>query len=63
MQCCRLECEKIGVSKQTISNFENAKTKTNLMQYIAIRVVPDYEMHEHLENKILPNALFCLVSK
>ena len=36
--------EKIGVTKQTISNLENSKTKMNFTQYIAIRSVLDADV-------------------
>ena len=36
--------EKIGLTKQTISNLENNKTPMTLTQYIAIRAVLDFEM-------------------
>lgn len=36
--------KRIGVTKQTISNLENKKTKMTLTQYIAIRSVLDYEL-------------------
>ena len=35
---------KIGVTKQTISNLENNKTPMNFTQYIAIRSVLDAEI-------------------
>lgn len=55
--------EKIGVTKQTISNLENKKTPMNLTQYIAIRSVLDYEMLNHPENTVLPQALDILVDR
>ena len=36
--------DKIGVTKQTISNLENIKTEMTKMQYIAIRTILDYEV-------------------
>ena len=55
--------EKIGVSKQTISNLENANTKMSLTQYIAIRAVLDYEVQEHPENDVLPKAIHLLLDE
>ena len=55
--------EKIGVSKQTISNLENANTKMSLTQYIAIRAVLDYEVQEHPENDVLPKAIHLLLEE
>lgn len=53
--------EKIGVTKQTISNLENKKTPMNLTQYIAIRTVLDYEIENNRENTVLPQAIAILV--
>lgn len=36
--------DKIGVTKQTISNLENIKTEMTKMKYIAIRTILDYEV-------------------
>lgn len=36
--------DKIGVTKQTISNLENLKTEMTKIQYIAIRTIFDYEI-------------------
>lgn len=55
--------EKIGVSKQTISNLENANTKMSLTQYIAIRAVLDYEAQQHPENDVLPKAVHLLLDE
>lgn len=55
--------EKIGVSKQTISNLENANTKMSLTQYIAIRAALDYEAQEHPENDVLPKAVHLLLDE
>ena len=41
---------KIGVTKQTISNLENNKTPMNFTQYIAIRSVLDAEIEQNKEN-------------
>ena len=49
---------KIGVTKQTISNLENKKTPMNFTQYIAIRSVLDAEIEQNKENKVLIAILF-----
>ena len=43
----------IGVTKQSISNLENHKSKMTLMQYIAIRHMIDYQIQKQPENKAL----------
>ena len=48
---------KIGVTKQTISNLENKKTPMNFTQYIAIRSVLDAEIEQNKENKVLPQVI------
>lgn len=53
--------EKIGVTKQTVSNLENQKTEMTLTQYIAIRTVLDYEAENNKTNEILPQALQLLL--
>ena len=53
--------EKIGVTKQTISNIENYKTPMNLTQYIAIRSVLDYEIANSKENEVLPKVVMLLL--
>lgn len=53
--------EKIGVTKQTISNLENSKTKMNFTQYIAIRSVLDAEIESHPENELLPQVIKILL--
>lgn len=55
--------DKLGVSKQTISNLENAKTQMSLIQYIAIRAILDYEIEEHPENVVLPKAIHLLLDE
>lgn len=52
---------KIGVTKQTISNLENKKTPMNLTQYIAIRTVLDYEIENNKENTVLPQVVTILL--
>lgn len=53
--------EKIGVTKQTISNLENQKTPMNFTQYIAIRSVLDYEIENNKENGVLHKVLMLLL--
>lgn len=53
--------DKIGVTKQTISNLETGKTPMNLTQYIAIRAILDYEIEANKENTVLPQAVTILV--
>ena len=55
--------EKVGVSKQTISNMENGKTKMTLTQYIAIRAVLDFEIDSNPDNTVLPQVIDILVDK
>ena len=52
---------KIGVTKQTISNLENNKTPMNFTQYIAIRSVLDAEIEQNKENKVLPQVIAILL--
>ena len=55
--------EMIGVTKQTISNLENNKTKMSKTQYIAIRAVLDYEMAERSDDKVFITTVnLCLNS-
>lgn len=53
--------EKIGVTKQTISNLENQKTEMTLTQYIAIRTVLDYEIENNKSNEVLPQVVHTLL--
>lgn len=53
--------EKIGVTKQTISNLENRKTPMNFTQYIAIRSVLDFEIKNNNENEVLPKVVALLL--
>lgn len=55
--------EKIGVTKQTISNLENNKSPMNLTQYIAIRSVLDHEIQSNPENTVLPEVITILLDK
>jgi transcriptional regulator with XRE-family HTH domain len=53
--------DKIGVTKQTISNLENQKTSMNFTQYIAIRSILDYEIENNKENEVLPKVVALLL--
>jgi transcriptional regulator with XRE-family HTH domain len=53
--------EKIGVTKQTISNIENNKSTMNFSQYIAIRSVLDAEIANNKENELLPKVVAILL--
>ncbi len=53
--------DKIGVTKQTISNLENQKTSMTFTQYIAIRSVLDYEIENNKENEVLPKVVALLL--
>ena len=55
---------RIGVTKQTISNLENKKSKMTLTQYIAIRAILDYEAQTNEDMKeILPGIMHNLLDK
>ncbi|MHC1735750.1 MAG: helix-turn-helix transcriptional regulator [Erysipelotrichaceae bacterium] len=53
--------DKIGVTKQTISNLENNKTPMSFTQYIAIRSVLDYEITFNKKNDVLPKVVALLL--
>lgn len=53
--------DRIGVTKQTISNLENGKAKLTQTQYIAIRAVLEYEMLTNKENVVLPQVMKILL--
>lgn len=55
--------DKIGVTKQTISNLENNRTKMTITQYIAIRSILDYEISNNQENIILPKVVEILLDR
>ena len=55
--------EKIGVTKQTISNLENEKTPMTLTQYIAIRSVIDFEIQSNKGNLVLPQVVEILLDR
>ncbi len=52
---------KIGVTRQTISNIENQKTTMNFTQYIAIRSILDHEIENNKENEVLPKVVALLL--
>ena len=53
----------IGVTKQTISNLENKKTRMTKTQYIAIRAVLDYEIANRPEDEAFSSVVnMCLNS-
>ncbi|WP_280736784.1 MULTISPECIES: helix-turn-helix transcriptional regulator [unclassified Enterococcus] len=52
---------KIGVTKQTISNLENQKSSMNFTQYIAIRAVIDSEIEKNQENEVLHKVVALLL--
>lgn len=54
---------RIGVTKQTISNLETGKTPMNLTQYIAIRAILDHEIETNKENTVLPQVVTILLDK
>jgi len=53
--------DRIGLTKQTISNLENRKTIMNLTQYIAIRKVLDDEMESNKSNELLSKVVGLLI--
>ena len=55
--------DKIGVTKQTISNLETGKSPMNLTQYIAIRAIFDHEIETNKENTVLPQVIAILLDK
>ena len=52
---------RIGVTKQTISNIENGKVRLTQTQYIAIRSILDYEVKTNQENTVLPQVITLLL--
>ena len=52
---------KIGVTKQTISNLENRKTTMSFAQYIALRSVLDVEIAGNNESDVLPKVVALLL--
>lgn len=55
--------DKIGVTKQTISNLENNKTPLSVTQYIAIRAVLDYEIQSTSDNEVLAQVVEILLNR
>ena len=55
--------DKIGVTKQTISNLENNKNPMNFTQYLAIRTILDHEIANNTENTILREAVDILLDR
>jgi transcriptional regulator with XRE-family HTH domain len=55
--------EKIGVTKQTISNLENDKTKMTLTQYLAIMTILDYEIKDNKNNIVLAHVVEILLNR
>ena len=53
--------DKIGVTKQSISNLENEKSPMNFTQYIAIRTALDCEIESNKENEVLPKVVAILL--
>ncbi len=54
--------DRIGVTKQTISNLETGKAKLTQTQYIAIRAVLEYEIQTNKENTVLPQVIDILLN-
>lgn len=54
--------DRIGVTKQTISNLETGKARLTQTQYIAIRAVLDYEIQTNKENTVLPQVIDILLN-
>ena len=55
--------QKIGVTKQTISNLENKNTKMTKTQYIAIRAILDYEIDSNENNIALARVIEVLLGE
>lgn len=53
--------DRIGVTKQTIRNLENGITTMSKTQYIAIRVIFDYEIKENPNASELAQAVHVLL--
>lgn len=54
--------DRIGVTKQTISNLEIGKAKLTQTQYITIRAVLEYEIQTNKENTVLPQVIAILLN-
>lgn len=55
--------DKVGVTKQTISNLENLKTTMTQTQYIAIRAILDFEIKTNKENEVLAQVVELLLNQ
>lgn len=53
--------DRVGITKQTISNLENRKVNLTQTQYIAIRSVLNYEIQTNKEDTVLPQVLSILL--
>lgn len=53
--------ERIGITKQSISNLETGKSKLTKTQCLAIWAVLDLEMEAHPENEALKQAIHILL--
>lgn len=53
--------ETLGITKQSVSNWVNAKTKLTYLQYIAIRTVLDREIEMHPEKTALAQTIHLLL--
>ena len=53
--------ERIGVTKQTISNLENKKTEMTKTQYIALRTILDYEIVSNPDSIALARVIGVLL--
>lgn len=53
--------EKIGMSKQTVSNLEIGRAKMSLLYYLAIRTVLDDEINANPENIALSESIHILL--
>lgn len=54
--------DRIGVTKQTISNLETGKAKLTQTQYIVIRAVLEYEIQTNKESIVLPQVISILLN-
>lgn len=52
--------QKLGVTKQTISNFENSKVEMTKTQYIALRTIFEYEIRIIAKNDVLKTVMYIL---
>lgn len=54
--------DRIGVTKQTISNLENKKTDMTKTQYIALRTILDYEIASNPDSVALARVVDVLLN-